>query len=348
MNMFATLAKRLGRRPTASIKSASFSTAASQDPNLLHYEWIRPTDATISTTNTNTRTRSPSSASASSSTIVFLHGLLGNGRNIKTMANKLCAMKQTNGLLLDITGHGRSPHNPTASFADAVADIQFTVQHALAQNSETKQEASVSLVGHSLGGRLSLYLIASQQALAASAASSSSWRPKSVWLLDTVPGIVDSSVVKVLQSANAILQEASIETRKHLIERLRQDRHSEATCQWLAAQYNVKTKTFTFDVDTAESLVRDFERHDFWDHLESLHQGSAGDVFASATATARTPSVHLVQAGRNTAWENSLPKVQDFAAQNRLQHYTLPNAGHWVHIDDLPGLLHIFDSVEDW
>lgn len=344
-------AKRLllGQRPaSASIVSNSATTAP--EPNLLHYEWIaprRPTDAAAAP-----RPTSPT-PSSSSTTIVFLHGLLGSGRNIKTMARQLCAQQRANGLLLDITGHGRSPHNRRAGFADAVADIEFTVQRALAKHemedtiiSDGEPSSSVSLVGHSLGGRLSLHF-ASQGMR--SSASLSFWRPKSVWLLDTVPGMPDASVVGVLQSARAVLREASsssIElTRNDVVECLRRDGHAETICQWLAAQYDVQSQTFAFDVDTAASLVRDFERHDFWEQLESLHQRGADGVRG---APAPTPSVHLVQAGRNPAWKSSLPDVQDSVAKNRLQHYVLPNAGHWVHVDNLPGLLDIFGSVDDW
>ena len=82
---------------------------------------------------------------------------------------------------------------------------------------------------------------------------------------------------------------------------------------------------------TAESLVRDFSQHDFWLQLESLSH----------------VSVNLVQAGRNPAWNEVLPEIRRFSVNDRFRCYLLPDAGHWVHVDDLPGLLKIFDSVED-
>jgi predicted alpha/beta-fold hydrolase len=118
--------------------AATAAVATSTTPNLLHYEWIRPL--------------SPESNRA---TIVFFHGLLGHGRNIKTMAKKLCEMKRTNGLLLDVTGHGKSPPNPHASFADAVADIRYTIQDALKDKCTTSDHHALTLVGHSLGGLIS-------------------------------------------------------------------------------------------------------------------------------------------------------------------------------------------------
>jgi hypothetical protein len=119
------------------------------------------------------------------------------------------------------------------------------------------------------------------------------------------------------------------------VQRLREDGHSDVTSQWLSSQYNAESKAFNFDVETAESLVRDFDKQDFWMQLGSLQEGV---------------SVHMVQAGRNPAWEMIQPEVQHYAAQNHrwLQCYLLPDAGHWVHVDDLPGLLRIFDSVAEW
>ena len=289
-------------------QSISASIGTTKTPNLLHYEWIDPE---TNAEQTNERT-----------TIVFLHGLLGNSRNIKTMAKKLCGMKRMNGLLLDITGHGQSPPNPNASFSDVIMDVQCTLKVAL-EKQITNGDHEITLVGHSLGGRLSLFF--------ASQVQNTLYRPRSVWLLDTVPGIADASVVRVLRSAKAVLKEASTQRRKDLVQRLKQDGHSDAISQWLASQYDVKTKTFTFDVATAESLVRDFSQHDFWLQLESLSH----------------VSVNLVQAGRNPAWNEVLPEIRRFSVNDRFRCYLLPDAGHWVHVDDLPGLLKIFGSVED-
>jgi len=209
-------------------------------------------------------------------------------------------------------------------------------------------------VGHSLGGRLSLYwasqFAAQQQQLHAGrndAAGDNNngriLRPDRIWLLDTVPGTPDASVVRVLQSAKNVLQESSstmIATRQDLVDRLvLQDNHSEATAQWLAAQYQVRHGRFAFDVETAEALMHDFGRHDFWAQLQTV-----------LTMTTTPMPVHVVQGGRNAAWNSSLPRLQEFVRQHSgvVRHHLLPDAGHWVHTDDLAGLLREVESVEDW
>jgi hypothetical protein len=40
----------------------------------------------------------------SSSSILFLHGLLGNGRNLKPFAKQVCEIQQTQGQLMDLRG----------------------------------------------------------------------------------------------------------------------------------------------------------------------------------------------------------------------------------------------------
>jgi pimeloyl-ACP methyl ester carboxylesterase len=121
-----------------------------------------------------------------------------------------------------------------------------------------------------------------------------------------------------------------------------------AMAQWLATQYNVKEQRFVFDLDVAESLVHDFETHDFWD---LLHRALDDD---SKPPTNR--SVHLIVAGQNSSWtattatttSTALEAVQTLARTHapRFTCHVLPTAGHWVHIDDLPGVLQALDSVE--
>jgi hypothetical protein len=85
------------------------------------------------------------------------------------------------------------------------------------------------------------------------------------------------------------------------------------------------------------------ERHDFWSQLETLVEHEDDDILV----------VHLVQSGRNLAWNqhpSSVAQLQTLVGERpgRVLHHVLPNAGHWVHSDDLPGLLRAMESVVDW
>lgn len=351
----------------------------------LHYEWILPPriSPSFDSEGRNSSSNTPFETQRSS-VAVFLHGLLGNSRNIKSMAAKLCALRNTPGLLVDLPGHGKSSglqrhrqqrnrRAETTTFADAAHDIGATIRAAFAEssvashNTQLTPDTTVTMVGHSLGGRLALYYAAMSASAEAASASSSSLettaphqqvyhypRPDRVWLLDTVPGIADASVVHVMEAARQILAkrkrssssssgDGMISSRDELVRMLVQPEQpyglSAATAQWLAAQFHVHSGEFSFDIAVAESLAGDFGNHDFWEQLE--------------TVTTHPPSgcpVHLVQGGKNPAWDSGAQqsRILAYAATHpdRFTHHVLPNAGHWVHIDDLPGLLAAVESVE--
>ena len=101
-------------------------------------------------------------------TILFMHGLLGNGKNLKTFARKLVKQQSSNhgscrgGILMDLRGHGTSyqsqrkeeknntdicNHDKASTFKDCAQDIRHTLEE-----SNDGERVGV-LVGHSFGGR---------------------------------------------------------------------------------------------------------------------------------------------------------------------------------------------------
>ncbi len=83
-------------------------------------------------------------ASESRSTIAFCHGLFGQGKNWTRIATSLSPDHRV--LLLDMPNHGRSPWTETFDYlelADLVAE-------------ELRASAPVTLVGHSMGGKIAM------------------------------------------------------------------------------------------------------------------------------------------------------------------------------------------------
>lgn len=78
--------------------------------------------------------------------IVFCHGLFGQGKNWTAIAKALAGEHQA--LLLDLPHHGRSP------WADHFDYLEMADQVA----TELSEEAPVTLVGHSMGGKLAMVL----------------------------------------------------------------------------------------------------------------------------------------------------------------------------------------------
>lgn len=88
-------------------------------------------------------------------TVVFLHGLLGRGKNLATAAGVL-VKSGYRAVLLDLPNHGRSPWSDTLDVA------------ALATAVAAELHEPVHLVGHSLGGKTAMQVALRHPELVAS------------------------------------------------------------------------------------------------------------------------------------------------------------------------------------
>jgi esterase len=80
--------------------------------------------------------------------VVILHGLLGAARNWTSIAKELAASRRV--FALDLRNHGRSPWAGTMSFDEMAGDVAALIErHGL---------GAVTLIGHSLGGKVAMRL----------------------------------------------------------------------------------------------------------------------------------------------------------------------------------------------
>lgn len=77
---------------------------------------------------------------------IFLHGLLGDGSNLRKLAG-LCSLAATP-VLMDMRNHGRSPHAGDMAWPVLAADVLETA--------DSLGLPVFHLVGHSLGGKLAM------------------------------------------------------------------------------------------------------------------------------------------------------------------------------------------------
>src|SRR5438552_5499927 len=109
-------------------------------------------------------------------TILFLHGILGRGNNLRTIARRFVeARPGWSAWLVDMRGHGRSPKGTSGASLEAVARDVVSLAAPAAQAAQ----AVTAIVGHSFGGKVARE--------AAGIGSMSSL--DDVVVIDTVPGI---------------------------------------------------------------------------------------------------------------------------------------------------------------
>ena len=237
---------------------------------------------------------------------VLLHGFLGQGRNLRTLAQRWSEANPARSFLVpDLPGHGTSPTlSATMDLGGLAAAVVETCRAA-------GWMEPLSFVGHSLGGRVALAALRDFPSLVTD-----------VTLLDIGPGPLDSSrggtrkVAEILVAAPAEAAERSL-LRAHLLEA----GLSPGVADWLLMNVvrSERGVHWRIDRDWLLSMHQRIAPEDFWSVLERAH-----------------PPVRCIRGGAS-------PYVGE-ADRVRLEALgvpvtTLPGAGHEVHVDALPALL---------
>jgi esterase len=241
--------------------------------------------------------------------IAFLHGILGRGINLKTLATRFVDQRpEWSAWLVDLRGHGRSPKGtPGASLEAAALDVVD-----LAKRNELPLAA---IAGHSFGGKAALE--------AARIGNITSL--KDVVVIDSMPGAreplegADSAlgIIKTIEYVKGTL--TSIAEWVEALEKRGLPRHM---AQWLAGSLR-----FGMDFQEIRALLKDYFARDLWSVVEK----PPGET-----------RVHLVIGDQSDAYSaTDRARALRIAALNpRITVNVLP-AGHWVHVDDLEGLLRV-------
>jgi esterase len=313
----------------------------------------------------------PARNSSIQGTVIFLHGLLGNSKNLRNPAKRLTVHNpQLSALLLDIRGHGETarksvdssfhpPHSITACSADVLETLKY---HRLTGQSYSP----LGIIGHSLGmvwihensknaliiildpifqigGRVALqYLhdtIFSKPQFGNIHDTVHS--PKHTWILDSVPGVAHGGVTKVIAAVAAL--NMPVASKKQLVESLLSMGIDQTIASWMTT--NLKEASggmyeFSFDLEIAKDILRDFSNHDLFHVLSECLSGTENQ------AQGMKNKVFMVQAGKNESWTPDVVKrMQDMEKLfSRFQRIVLPKAGHWVHVDDIDGLMSAVNS----
>ncbi|HEX5000409.1 MAG TPA: alpha/beta hydrolase [Terriglobia bacterium] len=253
--------------------------------------------------------------------IAFLHGILGSGRNLQTVARRFVAEHpHWTAWLVDLRGHGRSPKGTAgASLGAAAQDVSET---AAAQGPPL-----AGIAGHSFGGKVALE-VARQNTIPSL---------KRVIVIDSMPGSreplqgADSalSILKLLESLPDTFPSIT-----EFVAALENAGITRPVAQWLAGSLERRSDSVRFGLDHREirALMLDYFARDLWPVVEN----PPGEV-----------QIHLVIGEQSDSYSSSdRERAQRIAVVNPRVKVTLLPAGHWVHVDDPDGLLAAMSDLE--
>lgn len=242
--------------------------------------------------------------------MLFLHGILGSGTNLRALARRLVEARPSWGAaLVDLRLHGASrdlppPHTLAAAAAD-LATLTDAIPGPIA-----------GITGHSFGGKVAL------QALAQ--------RPQGVevaWVLDAMPGPRpggrgSETTLRTFEALERAGQR--FDSRQQFVDRIVALGHDEGTARWLAMNLDRDGDSFVLalDLPALRAMLDDYFARDLWGVIEAPPPGLA---------------LNLVVGGKSRVFDAAELARATTAAQRssgRVAVHTLPQAGHWVHIDE--------------
>lgn len=250
------------------------------------------------------------------STGLILHGILGQGRNMATFAKSLLAQHPDwQWVTVDLRNHGDS-HGfaPPHTLESCARDLITLEQHlGLSFN---------AVIGHSFGGKVALEYAQQHQTIKDS-------QLRQVWMLDSVPGELAELGQKTVDSIGNLIPILAqvpmpIDSRKSLTDALIQNGISKKVALWMTT--NLK--------ETPDGLVWCFQLSNIVNMLKSYISSSYWHLLEQPGPIA----YHVVHAQHGDRWDKTtLERIENSYSFSHL----LTDSGHWVHSDNLPGLLKI-------
>ena len=236
---------------------------------------------------------------------LFLHGILGSGANLRTIARRfVAACPGWDALLVDLRGHGGSPKSGAEpTLAAAARDVAELAPMA-------------AIVGHSFGAKVAL------------AAAAETTGVSHVVMIDSPPGAREpqrsgDSALAVIEMLRSL--PSRFASKADFVAAVKARGHSQTLAQWLAMSTEPDDGgvRLLFDLDEIETLVLDHFRQDLWPLVERI-----------------PAAVHFVIGDRSSSWSREeRERAQALAARDgRITVDVLPT-DHWVHVEDPDGLL---------
>ncbi|KAG8054660.1 hypothetical protein GUJ93_ZPchr0001g29738 [Zizania palustris] len=153
-----------------------------------------------------------------------------------------------------------------------------------------------------------------------------------LWVLDSVPGQVetdnsDGEVERVLQT--------------WVVNHMLNLGFSKALSEWIGSNLKKDNEhvTWAFDLQAAIDVFNSYRERSYWTLLEQPPKGL---------------DIAIVQAERSDRWQpddvqrlKALSKREGKPDAGKVSLHVLPNAGHWVHVDNPKGLLGLLGQLDN-
>ncbi|KAL2611154.1 hypothetical protein R1flu_022846 [Riccia fluitans] len=268
-------------------------------------------------------------------TVMFMHGLLGSGRNLRTFAKRLASRAQEQSaadfpgwrlIMVDLRNHGRSadrgftPPHDIPSAAKDVVDLIKTSSFGWPD----------IVISHSMGGKVAL----EYSSKAAAGYYGDALQPKQLWVLDTIPGKIPvvndfGEVEHVLSTIEGLPD--PLPSRRWLVDYMLEKGHSRSLAEWLGSNLkragSGEEMTWVFNPREATEMLNSHREADYWPVLES---------------PPKDMEIHIVRAVKSVRWlPDVVSRLEKLSNTGKIFYHVLQNAGHWVHVDNPEGLADI-------
>ncbi len=256
---------------------------------------------------------------------LLLHGALGSGNNLRSLAVKLTKLRpEYRFCLVDLRHHGESQGAPPPNTLEACANDLAALIAELGQEPEV-------VAGHSFGGKTALMF-----------GRLFPGRVRQFWILDSNPGSQEptaaNEVIRVIQAVRTTTTPAA--DRAHVVAQLIEQGLSSGTSNWLATNLQRQPEGFVwrFNLDAIYELMLDYFRVDLWPVLES---GAADSDFRVVVAERSDRWAPENRARLELMLETVRHQATTVRGAGTVALHVVPNAGHWLHVDNPAFLLEL-------
>ncbi|MBA4683730.1 MAG: alpha/beta hydrolase [Planctomycetes bacterium] len=247
--------------------------------------------------------------------VLLLHGILGAGGNWAGFARDLAEARPDLGVLVpDHRLHGRSESgSPPDQLDSCITDLEVML--------ETFEGEIHAVVGHSFGSKIGILLALRQSSI------------RQAFVLDADPGPLlmsgksraDFQVLTLMDALRTA--PAAFATRGEFVEYMGSFGFRPEIAGWVGKNLRREGETLhlPLDLDRIENLLMSHHEFDAWPCLS--HEGVERIDF-------------IVGERSKVVGESTRSRMRSLCDSDRLRHTleVLPNAGHWLHVDQ-PKLL---------